>query len=50
MGDTLFYKRNMVALGVGADQCIRCNNCKEHCPQQLEIPDLMETIDQELMK
>jgi predicted aldo/keto reductase-like oxidoreductase len=49
MGDMLFYKRNMVALNFGANQCIKCGNCKEHCPQQLEIPDLMEKVHQELL-
>jgi predicted aldo/keto reductase-like oxidoreductase len=49
-GDAMFYKRNMAELGTGADQCIKCNSCKEHCPQQLEIPDLMETIDRVLME
>jgi predicted aldo/keto reductase-like oxidoreductase len=49
-GDSILYKRNMVELGIGADQCINCGNCKEHCPQQLDIPELMKKVHQELMK
>ncbi|MDR1230013.1 MAG: aldo/keto reductase [Spirochaetaceae bacterium] len=49
MGTTLFYERNMVAFGIGADSCVNCGNCKAHCPQHLEIPDLMQNIHEELM-
>jgi predicted aldo/keto reductase-like oxidoreductase len=50
MGDSIFYKRNMVELGVGADQCVDCGACKEQCPQQLDIPELMMKVHQELAK
>jgi predicted aldo/keto reductase-like oxidoreductase len=50
MGTTLFYERNMVAFGIGADMCINCENCKEHCPQHLEIPDLMQNVHKELIR
>jgi predicted aldo/keto reductase-like oxidoreductase len=50
MGDSILYKRNMVELGAGADQCINCGNCTKHCPQQLEIPELMGKVHRELME
>jgi predicted aldo/keto reductase-like oxidoreductase len=28
------------------DRCIKCKLCNEHCPQLLDIPPLLETIDQ----
>ncbi|MDR1216845.1 MAG: 4Fe-4S dicluster domain-containing protein [Treponema sp.] len=40
----------MVALGIGADRCINCGNCKEHCPQHLEIPDLTQHVHKELIR
>jgi predicted aldo/keto reductase-like oxidoreductase len=49
-GGRLFYQRNTVTSGGGADQCVSCGNCKEHCPQQLDIPDLMKKIHEELMR
>jgi predicted aldo/keto reductase-like oxidoreductase len=48
MGVSLFYKRNMVAFDRGADKCVKCGECKTHCPQGLEIPDLLEGIHKEL--
>jgi predicted aldo/keto reductase-like oxidoreductase len=50
MNDTLFYQGNTVRQGIGADQCINCGNCKQHCPQQLEIPELMKKVHKELMR
>jgi predicted aldo/keto reductase-like oxidoreductase len=49
MGDKLFYRRNVVAFGTGADKCVSCGLCKEHCPQQLEIPELLKKVHEELM-
>jgi predicted aldo/keto reductase-like oxidoreductase len=43
-GDKLFYQGNIV----GGDKCVSCNNCKEHCPQRLEIPELLKEIHKEL--
>lgn len=31
-----------------ADRCIKCNLCSEHCPQLLNIPPLLEMIDEEV--
>jgi predicted aldo/keto reductase-like oxidoreductase len=48
LGDSIIYRRNMVELGIGADQCAGCGNCKLHCPQQLDIPELMRKVHGEL--
>jgi predicted aldo/keto reductase-like oxidoreductase len=50
VGTTLFYERNMVTFGIGADSCVNCGNCKERCPQHLAIPDLMQDIHKELIR
>ena len=47
MNDSLIYRRSRM---ICADQCANCGHCKEHCPQQLEIPDLMEVVHRELMR
>jgi predicted aldo/keto reductase-like oxidoreductase len=46
LNDSLIYKNSRM---VCADQCINCGHCTEHCPQQLAIPLLMETVHRELM-
>lgn len=33
-----------------AHQCVRCGACMEHCPQNLQIPNLMETIAKEAIE
>jgi predicted aldo/keto reductase-like oxidoreductase len=48
-GDALLYNRNMVDAGVGADKCIECNACTEHCPQALAIPELLKQVHKEFM-
>jgi predicted aldo/keto reductase-like oxidoreductase len=48
--DKLFYQRNIAASGSGADKCIACGLCKQHCPQQLEIPDLLKKAHEEFMR
>jgi predicted aldo/keto reductase-like oxidoreductase len=48
--EAMFYKRNMVDFGFGADKCIECNACMEHCPQSLAIPELLKQVHGELMK
>lgn len=31
-----------------ADKCIKCGLCSEHCPQLLDIPPLLEMVDEEV--
>lgn len=39
------FKSTYKALGsAGADSCIGCGKCMEHCPQSIKIPELMEQI------
>jgi predicted aldo/keto reductase-like oxidoreductase len=45
--DSLIYQNSRM---VCADQCINCGHCKQHCPQQLAIPELMKTVRRELMR
>ncbi|MDR0459448.1 MAG: aldo/keto reductase [Coriobacteriales bacterium] len=44
LSDKVYYSNTLVANGYGADQCIRCDECVELCPQKLEIPDLLEEL------
>ncbi|MCL2136084.1 MAG: aldo/keto reductase [Coriobacteriia bacterium] len=44
MSDKVYYRNAMVSKGFGADQCIRCGECEELCPQKLPIPDLLEEV------
>jgi predicted aldo/keto reductase-like oxidoreductase len=47
LNDSLIYQNSRM---VCADRCVRCGHCAEHCPQQLEISELMKTVHQELMR
>jgi predicted aldo/keto reductase-like oxidoreductase len=47
MNDKLTYA---FTAGVNADRCIDCGNCKQYCPQQLEIPELIKKVNKELME
>jgi predicted aldo/keto reductase-like oxidoreductase len=47
VNDSLMYQNSRM---VCADQCIHCGHCKQHCPQQLEIPELMKIVHRELMR
>jgi predicted aldo/keto reductase-like oxidoreductase len=31
-----------------AERCVRCNLCNEHCPQQLDIPPLLDKVKETL--
>jgi predicted aldo/keto reductase-like oxidoreductase len=46
--DLVFYQHSIVDAGCGADQCVSCDHCKEHCPQNLEIPALLKKVHKEL--
>lgn len=47
--DTVVYQSNLVPAGAGADQCVSCGLCTEHCPQTLEIPELLKKVHSEFM-
>jgi hypothetical protein len=36
-------KAEYQAIDVKADECIACGQCKNHCPQSIDIPDWMQT-------
>ncbi|MGI5907349.1 MAG: aldo/keto reductase [Christensenellales bacterium] len=40
--DTVFYKKSIVPINAGADQCIACGECAGRCPQSLDIPQLLK--------
>lgn len=46
--DRFVYKRSFVAEGLGADRCVTCGLCTQHCPQDLKIPQLLKTVHAEL--
>lgn len=48
--DKVLYKNSFVPAGSGADQCVSCGICTEHCPQNLEIPELLKKVHTEFMK
>jgi predicted aldo/keto reductase-like oxidoreductase len=45
MHDPIIYQGAKI---VRADQCVDCGHCAPHCPQQLEIPELMKLVHREL--
>jgi predicted aldo/keto reductase-like oxidoreductase len=49
-GNRLFYQRNFAGLGSGADKCLDCKRCTEHCPQRLDIPALLKEVHGALSK
>jgi predicted aldo/keto reductase-like oxidoreductase len=44
------YQSNLIPAGTGADQCVSCGICTEHCPQTLKIPELLKQVHAEFMK
>jgi len=46
-GDKGMYRDNLLPSGSGADQCISCGICLEHCPQELDIPVLLKKVHEE---
>jgi predicted aldo/keto reductase-like oxidoreductase len=43
------YQKEFAAKGAGADSCVGCNVCKEHCPQHLDIPQLLKSAHKEVL-
>ncbi|MBQ9532189.1 MAG: aldo/keto reductase [Eubacterium sp.] len=31
-------------IDINASECVKCNKCKEHCPQGIDIPSLLEKL------
>jgi Predicted oxidoreductases of the aldo/keto reductase family len=48
--DRIMYQNSLVPAGIGADQCVSCGICMQHCPQELKIPDLLARVHEEFMK
>ncbi len=46
--DKEVYQSILVPSGVGADQCVSCGVCMQHCPQDLKIPELLIKVHGEL--
>lgn len=47
--DKVMYQNTVVPSGAGADQCVSCKLCMKKCPQNLNIPALLQTVHKELM-
>lgn len=48
--DKAVYQSNLVPSGSGADQCVSCGICANHCPQNLKIPELLRNVHEEFME
>ena len=48
--DRIVYQKSMVPSNSGADQCVSCGVCARHCPQSLDIPDLLKRVHTEFME
>ncbi len=42
--DRIVYQSSVVPAGSGADRCVSCGICTEHCPQALNIPELLKSV------
>jgi uncharacterized protein len=49
MIDKVVYQSSLVPAGSGADRCVSCGICATHCPQGLEIPQLLRKVHAEFM-
>lgn len=47
--DKAVYQSSLVPAGSGADHCVSCGICTEHCPQSLQIPELLKNVHTEFM-
>lgn len=48
--DKAVYQSNLLPAGSGADQCVSCGICMKHCPQNLNIPQLLRNVHEEFMQ
>jgi predicted aldo/keto reductase-like oxidoreductase len=48
--DRVVYQNTVVPGGYGADQCIECGLCMEHCPQSIKITENLQKAHQTLMQ
>lgn len=46
--DKIVYQRTLLPTGSGADLCVSCGLCAQHCPQDLKIPELLQQVHEEL--
>lgn len=44
-----FYSLVVQHAGGDATQCVRCGSCEQHCPQKLNIPELLDAAHRELI-
>ncbi len=49
-GNVFAFRRDFDKLEVKPGECIACGNCMNACPQRLEIPQLMQTVQEEFDK
>jgi len=47
--DQYVYQNIIVPSGAGGDQCVTCGACMNHCPQALNIPELIKMAHAELV-
>ncbi len=46
--DKYVYQNVIVPAGAGAEKCVACGVCQKHCPQSLNIPELLKAAQTEL--
>ena len=46
--DKYVYQNVIVPAGAGAEKCVACGVCQKHCPQSLNIPELLRAAQTEL--